>query len=64
MENVSRKKILGRSVIIRKRKHLSKPVAYSKGKCFHQFDSGLYTIYVELDKPSKAIYFGSIDDRG
>jgi len=35
MENVTRKKILGRSFIVRKRKRDSKPFSYTRGPCFH-----------------------------
>ena len=63
MDNVSRNKVFGRSVIIRKRAIKKKPLGYTKGKCFHQFDNGFYTLYVERSVPAKAIGFGKITDK-
>ena len=61
MENVTRSKILGRSVIIRKRKILSKPFSYSQGECFHNLTGGLWSVYVE-HKKGRSVNV-SIDDR-
>ena len=47
MENVTTSKILGRSVIIRKRKILSKPFSYNQGECYHNLTGGLWSLYIE-----------------
>lgn len=61
MENVTTSKILGRSVIIRKRKILSKPFSYNQGKCYHNLTGGLWSLYVE-HKKGRPVNI-SIDDR-
>jgi len=61
MENITRSKILGRSVIIRKRKILSKPFSYSQGKCYHNLTGGLWSLYIEHKKGRPVNV--SIDDR-
>jgi len=61
MEKVSTSKILGRSVIIRKRKILSKPFSYSQGKCYHNLTGGLWSLYIEHKKGRNTNI--SIDDR-
>lgn len=63
MENVTRKKILGRSVIIRKRKRDSKPFSYNRGPCFHIVNAGYWYLSVSLRKPRKAVNFGKIVDK-
>jgi len=47
MEKVTTSKILGRSVIIRKRKALKRPFSYSQGECFHKLSGGLWSLYIE-----------------
>jgi hypothetical protein len=47
MENVTTSKILGRSVIIRKRKALKRPFSYSQGECYHKLSGGLWSLYIE-----------------
>ena len=61
MENVTTSKILGRSVIIRKRKVLSKPFSYNQGKCYHNLTGGLWSLYIE-HKKGRPVNI-SIDDR-
>ena len=61
MENVTTSKILGRSVIIRKRKILSKPFSYNQGKCYHNLTGGLWSLYIE-HKKGRPVNI-SIDDR-
>mgnify|MGYP001549946806 CR=1 FL=1 len=63
MENISRTKVLGRSVIIRRRIIKRKPWRYSRRKCFHKFDAGKWSFYVSLRKPRKAVNFGKIVDK-
>jgi len=63
MENVTRKKILGRSVIIRRRAYKLRAPGFSTGTCFRRFDYGLWSLYVELSKPRKAVNFGKIVDK-
>ena len=48
MENVTTKKVFGRSVIIRKRKIKNRPISYKVGDCFRQFHAGKYSFYVSL----------------
>ncbi len=62
MENVTNKKVLGRSVIIRKRKIKNRPVSYKVTDCFRQFHAGKYSFYISLPKPKKTVYFGKIQD--
>jgi len=62
MENVTTKKILGRSVIIRKRKIKNRPISYKVGDCFRQFHAGKYSFYVSLPKPKREVCFGKIED--
>jgi hypothetical protein len=61
MENITRSKILGRSVIIRKRKILSKPFSYNQGECYHNLTGGLWSLYIEHKKGRPVNV--SIDDR-
>lgn len=61
MENVTRRKIFGRSVIIRKRKAAKRPFSYSQGECFHNLTGGLWSLYIE-HKKGRPINV-SIDDR-
>ena len=61
MENVTRRKIFGRSVIIRKRKATKRPFSYSQGECFHNLTGGLWSLYIE-HKKGRPINV-SIDDR-
>ena len=63
MENVTTKKIFGRSVIIRKRKVKSRPISYRVTGCFRQFHAGKFSLYVSLPVPVKEVGFGKIDDR-
>ena len=63
MENVTTSKILGRSVIIRKRKMVAKPFSYSEGLCFHKLTGGLYSLYIEKGTPDRQVGFGKIIDR-
>jgi hypothetical protein len=63
MENVTRKKVFGRSVIIRKRVSKRKPVGYSSGSCFHKLDAGYWSLYVSLRKPQRKVGFGKITDK-
>ena len=63
MENVTRKKVFGRSVIVRKRKRDSKPISYNRGPCFHIINAGYWYLSVSLRKPRKAINFGKIVDK-
>jgi hypothetical protein len=63
MENVTRTKVLGRSIIIRKRKRDRKPLSYTRGSCFHIVNAGYWYLSVSLRKPRKAVGFGKIDDR-
>ena len=62
MENVTRKKILGRHTIWRQRKIVKLPMNYRKMKCFHSFDFGYWTLYVEKSKPAKKVNI-SINDK-
>ena len=61
MENVTNKKVLGRSIIIRKRKALKRPFSYSQGECYHKLSGGLWSLYVE-HKNGRNVNI-SIDDR-
>jgi hypothetical protein len=61
MENVTTSKILGRSVILRKRKILSKPFSYNQGECYHNLTGGLWSLYIEHKKGRPVNV--SIDDR-
>ena len=61
MEKVSTSKILGRSVIIRKRKALKRPFSYSQGECYHKLSGGLWSLYIEHKKGRNTNI--SIDDR-
>jgi hypothetical protein len=61
MENITRSKILGRSVILRKRKILSKPFSYNQGECYHNLTGGLWSLYIEHKKGRPVNV--SIDDR-
>ena len=63
MENVTRTKVLGRSIIIRKRVRKLRSPGFSTGPCFRRFDYGLWSLYISLRKPRKAVGFGKIDDR-
>jgi len=63
MENVTRKKVFGRSVIVRKRKRDSKPISYNRGPCFHIINAGYWYLSVSLRKPRKAVNFGKIVDK-
>ena len=63
MENVTRTKVFGRSVIIRKRKRDSKPFSYNRGPCFHIINAGYWYLSVSLSKPRKAVNFGKIVDK-
>ena len=63
MENVTRTKVLGRSVIIRKRVAKRKPIGYASGSCFHKLDAGYWSLYVSLRKPQRKIGFGKITDK-
>jgi hypothetical protein len=62
MENVTRKKILGRHTILRQRKIVKLPLNYRKMKCFHSFDWGYWTLYVSKSKPAKKVNI-SINDK-
>ena len=61
MENITRSKILGRSVILRKRKILSKPFSYNQDECYHNLTGGLWSLYIEHKKGRPVNV--SIDDR-
>ena len=61
MENVTNKKVFGRSIIIRKRKALKRPFSYSQGECYHKLSGGLWSLYVE-HKNGRNVNI-SIDDR-
>lgn len=61
MENVTTSKLLGRSIIIRKRKALKRPFSYSQGDCYHKLSGGLWSLYVE-HKNGRNVNI-SIDDR-
>jgi len=61
MEKVTTSKILGRSVIIRKRKALKRPFSYSQGECYHKLSGGLWSLYIEHKKGRNTNI--SIDDR-
>lgn len=63
MENVTHKKVLGRSVIIRKRVSKRKPIGYASGSCFHKLDAGYWSLYVSLRKPQRKVGFGKITDK-
>ena len=63
MENVTRTKVLGRSVIIRKRVSKRKPIGYASGSCFHKLDAGYWSLYVSLRKPQRKVGFGKITDK-
>ena len=63
MQTITRSKILGRSVILRKRKVLSKPLNYTQGLCFHKLSGGLYSLYIEKGAPEREVGFGKIIDR-
>ena len=63
MENVTRTKVFGRSVIIRKRVAKRKPVGYASGSCFHKLDAGYWSLYVSLRKPQRKVGFGTITDK-
>ena len=63
MENVTRTKVLGRSIIIRKRVSKRKPIGYASGSCFHKLDAGYWSLYVSLRKPQRKVGFGKITDK-
>ena len=63
MENVTRTKVLGRSIIIRKRVAKRKPIGYASGSCFHKLDAGYWSLYVSLRKPQRKVGFGKITDK-
>ena len=63
MKNVTTSKLLGRSVIIRKRRALKRPFSYSEGLCFHKLTGGLYSLYIEKGSPEREVGFGKIIDR-
>ena len=63
MDNVTRKTVFGRSVIIRKRVSKRKPIGYSSGSCFHKLDAGYWSLYVSLRKPQRKVGFGTITDK-
>jgi len=62
MENVTRKKVFGRHTILRKRTVVKLPANYRKMKCFHSFDWGYWTLYIEHSKPAKKVNI-SINDK-
>ena len=63
MENVTRTKVFGRSVIIRKRVVKRKPIGYASGSCFHKLDAGYWSLYVSLRNQQRKVGFGTITDR-
>ena len=63
MENVTRTKVFGRSVIIRKRVSKRKPIGYASGSCFHKLDAGYWSLYVSLRKPQRKVGFGTITSK-
>jgi hypothetical protein len=63
MDNVTRTKVFGRSVIIRKRKRDSKPISYNRGPCFHIVNAGYWYLSVSLRKPQRKVGFGKITDK-
>ena len=63
MDNVTRKTVFGRSVIIRKRVQKRKPIGYASGSCFHKLDAGYWSLYVSLRKPQRKVGFGTITDK-
>ncbi len=63
MDNVTRKTVFGRSVIIRKRKRDSKPLSYNRGPCFHIINAGYWYLSVSLRKPQRNIGFGTITSK-
>jgi hypothetical protein len=62
MENITRKKILGRSFILRRRVAHKRPLGYKKGECYHGLHAGLFSLYVSLRKPQKQVNI-SIKDK-
>ena len=62
MENVTRKKILGRSFIIRKRTRDSKPFSYTRGPCFYIVNAGYWYFSVSVRKPQRKVNI-SISDK-
>jgi hypothetical protein len=62
MDNVTRTKVFGRHTILRKRKVIKLPANYRKMKCFHSFDWGYWTLYIEHSKPQKKVNI-SINDK-
>jgi len=63
MDNVTRTKVFGRSVIIRKRVSKRKPIGYASGSCFHKLDAGYWSLYVSLRKPQRKVGFGTITSK-
>ena len=63
MDNVTRTKVFGRSVIIRKRVQKRKPIGYASGSCFHKLDAGYWSLYVSLRKPQRKVGFGTITSK-
>ena len=61
MENVTRKKILGRSFIIRKRTRDSKPFSYTRGACFHIVNAGYWYFSVSVRKPQRKVNISITD---
>lgn len=61
MENVTTKKILGRSFIIRKRTRDSKPFSYTRGPCFHIVNAGYWYFSVSVRKPQRKVNISITD---
>lgn len=61
MENITQKRVLGRSFIVRRRVSQKRPVAYKQGKCYHGFHAGLFSLYVSLRKPQRKVNISITD---
>ena len=54
-ETITTRTILGRYTVLRKRTNKRRPLEYSRGKCFHRLHFGLWSLYVSLSEPQKAV---------
>ena len=55
MENITQKRIMGRSFILRRRVAHKRPLSYKRGECYHGLHAGLYSVYISLRKPQKRV---------
>lgn len=61
-EMVSRKKVFGRSVIIRKRK-IQHVYGFENQRCFYKASFRKFSLYVEKGSPERSVGFGKITDK-